>query len=155
MTDDALAPVADKLKHCIRLLASDRDGEVVAAARALHRTLQNARLDFHALADRVTQVNGLDKAQMRKIYDAGHAAGLIEGRRAAEKKLAGRMFQNVDADAEPSWFEIASECRAHPQLIRSDRERQFLNDMCRRLAHGGMPGEKEGAWLRKIYARLR
>ena len=148
---DAIAPIADKLKRCIRLLASDRDGEIVAAARALNRTLQSAGLDLRAFADRVTQTNGLDKAQMQKIYDVDHAAG----RRAAEKELAGRMFQNVDASAEPSWFEIASECRAHPQMIRSDRERQFVNDMCRRLVHGGTPSEKQNAWLRKIYARVR
>jgi hypothetical protein len=37
---DALAPIADKLKPLIRLLSSDRDGELVAAARALNRLLK-------------------------------------------------------------------------------------------------------------------
>jgi hypothetical protein len=41
---DALAPIAEKLKRCIRLLSSDNDGEVIAAARALNRTLKGANL---------------------------------------------------------------------------------------------------------------
>ena len=43
----ALAPKLDKL---LPLLASDKDGEVVAAARAVGRTLAAAGLDFHDLA---------------------------------------------------------------------------------------------------------
>jgi hypothetical protein len=41
---DALAPIAEKLKRRIRLLSSDNDGEVIAAARALNRTLKGANL---------------------------------------------------------------------------------------------------------------
>jgi hypothetical protein len=46
----ALAVVAPRLGQLIRLLGSDRDGEVVAAARALKRTLATAGQDFHDLA---------------------------------------------------------------------------------------------------------
>jgi hypothetical protein len=46
-----LAAVAPRLGQLIRLLASDRDGEVVAAARALSRTLTSVGADFHTLAD--------------------------------------------------------------------------------------------------------
>lgn len=148
---DALASIAEKVKGCLRLLASSSDGDVVAAARALDRLLRNAGLDFHALADRVTQSNGLSKQDMKKLYDAGVAAG----RKAAQKELSGRMFQSVDPDEEPSWFEIASLCRAHPQVMHSDNEKNFVSDMCRRLVHGGVPTEKQASWLRKIYARVR
>ena len=46
----ALAIVAPRLGQLIRLLSSDRDGEVVAAARALGRTLRSVGADFHVLA---------------------------------------------------------------------------------------------------------
>jgi hypothetical protein len=46
-----LATIAPRLGQLVRLLASDRDGEVVAAARALARTLATAGLDLHELAD--------------------------------------------------------------------------------------------------------
>jgi len=148
---DPLAPIAEKVKRCLRLLASNSDGEVLAAARALNRTVKTAGLDVHALADRVSQSNGLSKADMKKLYDAGVA----DGRRAAQKELSGRMFQSVDPDEEPSWFEIASLCRANPQVFWGDHEKEFVDKMCRRTVHGGVPTEKEGNWLRKIYARVR
>ena len=45
-----LAPIADKLSKLVRILTSDRDGEVVAAARSISRTLKSAGLDIHVLA---------------------------------------------------------------------------------------------------------
>jgi hypothetical protein len=48
--DPALAPVADKLGRLIPRLASDADGEVVAVARAIQRTLAAQSLDLHDLA---------------------------------------------------------------------------------------------------------
>ena len=48
-----------KLASSIRLLASDREGEVVAAARAAVRTLKAAGGDIHVLADLVEQTDGL------------------------------------------------------------------------------------------------
>jgi hypothetical protein len=46
----ALAPVAARVGQLIRLLDSDKDGEVVAAARALGRTLKSVGEDFHSLS---------------------------------------------------------------------------------------------------------
>jgi len=86
---------------------------------------------------------------MKKIYDAGVATGRTE----MKKELNGRMFQSVDE--EPTWFEIASLCKANPQVMHSDNEKQFVSDMCRRLVHGGVPTERQADWLRKIYARVR
>jgi hypothetical protein len=45
---------AKKLAKLLRLLASDKDGEVLAAVEAIKRTLDLADLDFHDLADVVT-----------------------------------------------------------------------------------------------------
>jgi hypothetical protein len=49
----ALAVVAPRIGQLIRLLGSDKDGEVVAAARALGRTLTSIGADFHTLADTI------------------------------------------------------------------------------------------------------
>jgi hypothetical protein len=54
----ALAPmIVDKIKPLIRLLSSDRDGEIVAAARALMRLLKASGADIHTLADSIGQVD--------------------------------------------------------------------------------------------------
>jgi hypothetical protein len=49
----ALVVVAPRIGQLIRLLGSDQDGEVVAAARALGRTLASVGEDFHTLADTI------------------------------------------------------------------------------------------------------
>jgi hypothetical protein len=46
----SLAIVAPRIGQLIRLLGSNQDGEVVAAARALGRTLASVDADFHNLA---------------------------------------------------------------------------------------------------------
>ena len=52
MTD---APLTDKLAKFVRLLSSDQDGEVIAAAGAIRRTLLAANLDIHDLARVIEQ----------------------------------------------------------------------------------------------------
>jgi hypothetical protein len=46
----ALAPIADKLSKLVRMLTSNHDGEVIAAARSIDRTLKSTGLDIHVLA---------------------------------------------------------------------------------------------------------
>jgi hypothetical protein len=60
-------PLEQKLGTFIRMLASERDGEVVAAARAIVRTLKAAGADIHVLAERVETANGskLTDGEMR------------------------------------------------------------------------------------------
>ena len=144
---DALAPIADRLQQFIRLLSSDRDGEVVSAARAIIRTLAAAQLDIHALADAVGRSNA--KTYTREEVVEIYRRGIADGRRKAEAESA-LMFRSVD---EPSWSDIARECAARPKLLHDDREREFVDHMVRRLVHGGEPSEKQAKWLRDIYAR--
>jgi hypothetical protein len=78
-----LAPIAEKLRRCVRLLSSDRDGEVVSSARALCRTPKGAGADIHMLADAIGQANGkkFTEADALEIYKRG----VEVGRREAEK----------------------------------------------------------------------
>ncbi len=54
------APVAIKIRKLLPLLGSDKDGEVLGAARAIHRTLQSAGSDLHDLAARLEGNNAPD-----------------------------------------------------------------------------------------------
>lgn len=47
----ALAPVAPRLGHLVRLLGSDKGGEVIATASAIGRTLHSVGADWHDLAE--------------------------------------------------------------------------------------------------------
>jgi hypothetical protein len=98
-----LTPIASRLATFIRLLSSDKDGEIVAAARAIRRTLKAIGADIHALADRIEKPNGgkLSEEDMKRLYDAGFDDGV----RAADNTAYGHGdFHNVDGT--PSWHEI-------------------------------------------------
>ena len=146
---DALAPFVGKIASLFRMLSSDRDGEVVGAARALVRTLKSAGADIHALADRVEHANGdgLTDAEMRKLYDAGYDAGV----RAAENKAhGGGDFHNVDGL--PNWSEIALYCQRHNDRLRPT-EQTFIDDMASRTVWRE-PTPKQEKWLKSIFYRL-
>jgi hypothetical protein len=146
----ALAPpIADRLNKLVRLLSSDQDGEVIGAARSIIRTLKGAGLDIHTLADTLTLPYGkrFSEEEAAEIY----RRGVQDGRRAAEGAEGNGGFREV----EQSWHTIALECAAHPAKLKSDKEREFVADMTRRLVNGGKPTEKQADWLRKIYARAR
>jgi hypothetical protein len=145
----ALAPIADRLGKMIRMLSSDRDGDVISAARAINRALRNEGLDIHTLAEGIEKPNDgtLNEAEMKKLYDAGYDAGL----RAAEDRHHGSAdFANIDGT--PSWHEIALFCQRHDDRLR-DKEREFVADMASRTVWRE-PTEKQAKWLRSIFYRL-
>ena len=147
-----LAPIAGRLGKLIRMLSSNQDGDVLNAARAIVRTLDNAGLDVHTLA---ANIGGGDKKfseeDAREIYQRGVA----DGRQAAEQEQNAPVFRNVNLNDEPSWHDIACECAAHSARLRDEREGKFVNDMVRWTVHGGEPTEKQAKWLRSIYERVR
>ena len=136
-----------KLGTFIRLLASEQDGEALAAARAIVRVLKSTGADIHTLAERVENVNGgkLTDTEMRKLYDAGFQAGM----RAVENRSTGE-FHNVDGT--PAWNEIALFCQQNNSRLR-ENERQFVNDMAGRSVWRE-PTEKQAKWLKSIFYRL-
>ena len=58
--------------------------------------------------------------------------------------------------AEPvrTQYDVAAWCARYASRL-SDRERVFVNDMVGRLVWNGTATEKQSAWLRAIYVRLR
>ena len=143
-----LAPVADKLGKLIRMLSSDRDGEVVAAAHAIKRTLQSAGADVHTLAGLIEKPSsGLSETDVRRIYDAGFQDGL---RKAEDAQHGDRTFRNVDGT--PDWKEVAQFCHERVNQLRPN-EQQFVNDMAGRTMWRE-PSEKQGKWLLSIFYKL-
>jgi hypothetical protein len=77
---NGLAPIAPKLGKLLRLLSSDKPGEIIAAAFAINRTLQAEKLDIHDLAKVVETGNsgngaGLSEAERRKVFEKGVEEG--------------------------------------------------------------------------------
>jgi hypothetical protein len=143
-----------KLASSIRLLASDREGEILAAARAIPRALKAAGADIHTLAALVEQTGGgeLSEAEMKKLYVAGYEAGRADGVRAAEAKVSHDAdgFRNVNGL--PSWHSMARYCQERSARLRSN-EAGFVDDMTGQTLWRE-PTEKQAKWLKSIYARL-
>jgi hypothetical protein len=135
----------ERLEKLIKMLSSDKDGEVVAAARAINRTLNGAGTDIHELAARVKGGGKLSDVEMQKIFDAGVEAGKNDA-------AVDKGFDSVDGTK--SWHEMALYCAEH---INSSRlypnEPKFIEDMVR-WTERREPSEKQGAWLHRIYVRL-
>jgi hypothetical protein len=118
---NALAPISSTLAKCIRMLSSDKPGDITAAVGALQRTLKSAGADFHALA-RVVEFAIADgppmtEAEMKKIFDAGYAqgrsVGFTEGLEAAKRDsraIGFRNFDDVDWERWPSGAMPAAAC---------------------------------------------
>jgi hypothetical protein len=134
----------EKLEKLVRMLSSDKDGEVIAAAHAIKRTLQSSGSDIHEFAERLKgKQRSLSEAEMNKIYKAGYQDGKDAG-------AVDRGFNN----AGPSWHEMATFCAEHHLAgALSERERQFINDMVRWCSRRE-PSEKQGKWLHSIYYKL-
>jgi hypothetical protein len=144
----AITPAtASKLAAIVRMMSSDKDGDVLNAGRALDRTLKSVGADIHDLAEIIEHPNGgnLNEAEMRKLYDAGYEAGV----NAVESKQTGD-FHNVDGT--PHWHEIARFCQQNDKRLR-DGERQFVSDMAARTVWR-QPTPKQEKWLRSIFFRL-
>jgi hypothetical protein len=137
-------PIAEKLGSFIRLLASDRDGEVIATVRALIRTLQNAGSDLHELADLVERADGkLNETEMKQIYDAGVAAGM---------KRAGANGHAQPGGKLPSAYEMAKWCEEHRVNLHRDKDRDFVHDMLG-FARRRTLSPKQLQWLENLYLK--
>jgi hypothetical protein len=142
-----LVSIAPKLANFIRLLASDKDGEVVAAAHAMVRTLQGIGADLHDVADRIEHSsNGaLSEAEMREIFDAGIKEGI---RRSGQTRHSGVPV--------PPQFPPARDMAMHCyQRIGNlnEWEREFITNMASWTRTRPLSAKQQGH-LEKIYIKL-
>ena len=127
MTD--LAPINGKLANLIRRLSSNSDGEVVATAHALMRTLQSIGADIHDVADRIEHAgNGaLAENEMQEIYNAG----IKEGARLAVQKMQAQMAHSPPQRLMPQFpsaADMALYCYQHLNRC-NEWETEFASNM--------------------------
>jgi hypothetical protein len=127
MSAGEFAPIVPKLVKLLPLFASDKDGEVVATARAIGRTLEAAGADFHDLAALISP-ESTPQPSGRQEDDDGH--------RMSAEEWSGAIVAILDTP---------------PYLYPG--EKKFLRDMLRMTHRGRKPSAKQAAWLRKIARR--
>jgi hypothetical protein len=149
-----LVPIAGKLAKLIRLLGSNRPGEVAATVEALNRTLQTVGADIHDVADRIEHSsNGaLSEHEMKEIYDAG----IKEGIRRIEHKLRNQASHGAPQSLAiqfPAARDMAMYCYQRIDQL-NEWESEFITNMASwtRIKPLSL---KQQAHLEKIYIKLR
>jgi hypothetical protein len=124
---------ASRIGQLVRLLGSDRNGEIVAAATALQRTLRNAGADLHYLAD-------------------------VAERALQQPAIPPPPAPDDDQDDEDV-ADLVRFCALSENYAQlTDRERGFVGNMhalLRRQGGAFAPSEKQANWLHHIADRLR
>jgi hypothetical protein len=146
--------LAAKLGKPIRLLASDSQGEAVAALCAIARLLEAYGQSFHELADHV-ETGGLTAEAKQKIGAAIKQArieGYAEGVKAAESKQHGTgAFRNTDGSLE--WTEVALYCQRQKNRL-PEKHHEFIDDMAARTVWGREPTPRQHQYLHSLFYKL-
>jgi hypothetical protein len=130
----------DKVTKLIKMLSSSNDGEIVAAARALMRTLESEGSDIHDLAKRIESSGGISPAERSRIYEQ-------------ERQQARQQTQRETAEPGPSFYQMACEIQHKDNGSLTAKERGFVADMVRWCARR-KPSEKQAKWLHAIYCKV-
>ena len=153
-----------RLAQLIRMLCSDREGDVIATIHAFARTVKAAGTNnIHALADRVeknsTDSAPLNAAQMQKIYDNAYQKGFSDGSEHGRKSAIvaapsrGTFSLGVDSGVNGySWQQIAQHCLANKHLFHG-RDYEFVESIAEQLEYRPTPSPPQAKWLKDLFMR--
>jgi hypothetical protein len=139
--------ITAKLGQRIRMLSSDKDGEVVAAAHAILRLLASCGTDIHALAAHVENGGGLSDADKQKItneIENARAIGYAEGVRAAEARFR--------PDGKLEFNEVALFVERQINRIPPDKH-EFIHKMAIYARQQLEPTPKQGKFLFDLFVQ--
>ena len=144
----------EKIAYALRLLDSDKAGEIVAAVYALKRLLQSLGTDWNGLAsgfENILSSNGADaitQAEMNKRIDDAYAAGVQD----TENKLHGANdFHSTDG--KPGWEAVALFLQRNKHRL-DPKHHDFIDKVAAQTAWGREPTEKMHRYLHSLFLRL-
>jgi hypothetical protein len=124
------------LAKLLRMLGTDRDGELVATVYTLRRVLSSSKLDLHDLAG---------------IVEAPSVVPPSGSGRADSGAPRWRRWNDDNVETELPWREMVVTCMRHLDRF-TDRECKFIRSM------GGWrddPSAKQLGWLVALFERVR
>jgi len=143
----------EKIAFALRLLDSDKAGEVVAAVQALKRLLQSLGTDFDGLAsgfEKILSSNGgaITQAEMNKAISDAYAAGLQD----AENKFHGADdFHSTDG--KPTWQAVALFCQRNKHRL-DPKHHDFIDKVASQTVYDREPTEKMHKYLKSLFYQL-
>jgi hypothetical protein len=152
----AMTSREQKIAYALRMLNSDKNGDVVAAVEGLKRLLQALGTDLDGLARGFEKIlnsagpgsKAITQAEMQKAISDAYAAGLQD----AENRLHGATdFQNTDGKL--PWEAIALFLQRNKNRLDA-RHHDFIDDMASRTAFGREPTERQHKYLHSLFYKL-
>jgi hypothetical protein len=136
-----------RIAMTIRLLATDRDGEIIAAVHALKRTLASAGTDLNGLAHGVENLGKnaeVSKEKMRQIWDAAvqHTENRLHG-----------ADDFIDSSGKPTWEAVALFCQRNKQRLRPQTH-EFVDKMASQTVYGREPTPNQHRYLFALFLQL-
>ena len=137
----------EKIADRVRMLASDKPGEVVAAANALKSILTSAGTDINGLARAIENLGKnaeVSKDQMKKIWDAAvqHTENRLHG---ADE------FRSTDG--KPTWQSVALFCQRNKHRLRPQTH-EFVDKMASQTVWDREPSERQHKYLFALFLQL-
>jgi hypothetical protein len=144
----------EKIAYALRLLDSDKAGEIVAAVHALKRLLQSLGTDWDGLAsgfEKILNGNGggaITQAEMNAAISDAYAAGVQD----AENRFHGADdFHSTDG--KPVWEAVALFLQRNKHRLDM-KHHQFIDDMASRTVWGREPSERQHKYLHSLFFKL-
>jgi hypothetical protein len=136
-----------RIAMLVRLLASDKDGEILAATAALKRTLHSAGTDINGLA---SGIENLGKSTVvpdeikKKIWDAAvqHTENRLHG-----------ADDFIDSSGKPTWQSVALYCQRNKHRLRPQTH-EFVDKMASQTVWDREPTERQHKYLFALFLQL-
>jgi hypothetical protein len=153
--------LVDRLIKIILMFSSPNDGDLVAAGRAMRRTLAAADLEAVAAHFRASGggLSAEDKQQIRAAIADARAAGYADGVRDGEARAHGvEDFRNADGTVD--WRQVARFVRREkgrlPPRAQNAKTLEFVDDMAMRAGSpfSREPTQRQHEWLHDLFFKL-
>ena len=134
-----------KIAMVIRLLASDKDGEILAAAAALKRTLASAGTDLNGLAHGIENLGkGVSNEEWKKIWDMAvqHTENRLHG-----------ADDFIDSSGKPTWQSVALYCQRNKQRL-APKHHDFIDKVASQTVYDREPTERMHKYLFSLFLQL-
>jgi hypothetical protein len=137
----------ERLASLVRLLNSDKDGEILATVHAIKRTLETAGTDMNGFAHGIENLGKnaeVSKAKMKQIWDAAvqHTENRLHG-----------ADDFASTDGKPTWQSVALFCQRNKQRLRPQTH-EFVDKMASQTVWGREPTPNQHKYLFALFLQL-
>jgi len=134
-----------RIAMTIRLLASDRDGEIIAAVHALKRVLASAGTDLNGLAHGIENLGkGISNEERKKIGDTAvqHTENRLHG-----------ADDFIESSGKPTWQSVALYCQRNKQRL-APKHHEFIDKVASQVPWDREPTERMHKYLFSLFLQL-